>query len=170
MLGSRSKRVSRSTSPGAGGTPPSPGPGTSVQVEEPAVATIETAHRAEPETTEEDKLAQEYIARAEPFLKPVPNPHEVETESPPARSELLKDLTAREREVFMLMAHGYTNADIAEEFYISEGTVKTHVKRILAKMEIRDRTQVFVFAYENGLVIPRGSVTERSESDSVSFG
>jgi DNA-binding NarL/FixJ family response regulator len=54
----------------------------------------------------------------------------------------------------MLMAHGDTNADIAEELFISEGTVKTHVKRVLSKLEMRDRTQVVVFAYEQRLVVP----------------
>ena len=54
----------------------------------------------------------------------------------------------------MLMAHGDTNADIAEELFISEGTVKTHVKRVLSKLYMRDRTQVVVFAYEKHLVIP----------------
>jgi len=57
----------------------------------------------------------------------------------------------------MLMAHGDTNADIAEELFISEGTVKTHVKRVLSKLYMRDRTQVVVFAYEQGLVTPRRS-------------
>lgn len=170
MLGSRSKRVSRSVTPESGDTPPPPGPGTSAQADEPIVATNESTQLEEPNTSEEDKLAQEYIARAEPFLKPVPNPHEVEADTPAAESELLKELTVREREVFMLMAHGYTNADIAEEFYISEGTVKTHVKRVLAKMEIRDRTQVVVYAYENRLVVPGESETDISKADSVRFG
>ena len=54
----------------------------------------------------------------------------------------------------MLLARGMSNADIAEACFISEGTVKTHVKRILAKLDLHDRTQVVVFAYENGLVKP----------------
>lgn len=66
----------------------------------------------------------------------------------------IADLTAREQEVFMLMAHGDTNADIAEELFISEKTVKTHVKRVLSKLYMRDRTQVVVFAYEKQLVVP----------------
>ena len=81
-------------------------------------------------------------------------------------AEALAELTAREQEVFMLMAHGDTNADIAEELFISEGTVKTHVKRVLSKLEMRDRTQVVVFAYEQRLVIPSsgGSGSYRGES------
>lgn len=73
---------------------------------------------------------------------------------PAANAEAIAELTAREQEVFMLMAHGDTNADTAEELFISEGTVKTHVKRVLSKLYMRDRTQVVVFAYEKHLVIP----------------
>jgi DNA-binding NarL/FixJ family response regulator len=54
-----------------------------------------------------------------------------------------------------LLARGYSNADVCEMCYISEGTVKTHVRNILAKLNLRDRTQVAVFAYESGLVRPR---------------
>ena len=56
----------------------------------------------------------------------------------------IAELNAREQEVFMLMAHGDMNADIAEELFISEGTVKTHVKRVLSKLCMLDRTQVVV--------------------------
>ena len=68
-----------------------------------------------------------------------------------------EELTDREQEVFMLMARGDTNADISEELFISEGTVKTHAKRIFSKLELRDRTQLVVFAYEYGLVTPASS-------------
>jgi DNA-binding NarL/FixJ family response regulator len=57
----------------------------------------------------------------------------------------------------MLIAHGDTNADIAEELFISEGTVKTHVKRVFSKLDMRDRSQVVVFAYEQRLVFPHSS-------------
>ena len=70
----------------------------------------------------------------------------------------------------MLMAHGDTNADIAEELFISEGTVKTHVKRVLSKLYMRDRTQVVVFAYEQGLVVPGSGVATQVTLEHRSFG
>ena len=66
----------------------------------------------------------------------------------------LDDLTPRETQVLQLIARGYSNAEIAEAFVISEGTVKTHVKRLLGKLDLRDRTQAAVFAYEVGFVTP----------------
>jgi DNA-binding NarL/FixJ family response regulator len=73
---------------------------------------------------------------------PLPQPHRPE------------ELTEREYEVLVALASGATNAEIAEQLYVGETTVKTHVSRVLTKLGLRDRTQAVVYAYEQGVVAP----------------
>jgi DNA-binding NarL/FixJ family response regulator len=78
--------------------------------------------------------------------------------TPEARqSEAVSQLTGREHEVLLEIALGLSNAEIADKLVLSEATVKTHVGRILSKLELRDRVQIVVFAYETALIKPAAS-------------
>ncbi len=79
----------------------------------------------------------------------------------PAPPRQLDDLTERELAVFRLIARGLSNAEIGRELYISETTVKTHVTHILQKLNLRDRVQAVVLAYQTGLFDRDSAVDER---------
>lgn len=70
----------------------------------------------------------------------------------PAPPKELDDLTERELDVFRLIARGLSNAEIGQELYISDTTVKTHITHILQKLSLRDRVQAVVLAYETGVL------------------
>lgn len=105
------------------------------------VAGIETVAAGEsllaPSLTQ--RLIEEYVRRPSPV------------EGVPA---VLKALTSRELEVFLLIANGRSNGEIAAGLVVAEATVKTHVNRILGKLGLRTRVQAVVFAYETGMVRP----------------
>ncbi len=74
---------------------------------------------------------------------------------PPRRPDLaarLALLTPREREVLLMLGRGLTNAEMAGELFLGEGTVKTHVAHVLSKLGLRDRVQAVIFAYESGVI------------------
>jgi DNA-binding NarL/FixJ family response regulator len=74
--------------------------------------------------------------------------------SEPGQGVGLDALTAREREVLALIGHGKTNAEIAANLFVGEGTVKTHVNHVFAKLQVRDRAAAVVFAFDHELVTP----------------
>ena len=108
----------------------------------------------------EDLLeAVRVVARGDALLDPAVTQTVVERFAalPAPRPDLqaqLEELTPREREVLGLLARGRSNAEIAREMVVGEGTIKTHVARVLMKLGLRDRVQAVIFAYEAGLVVP----------------
>jgi DNA-binding NarL/FixJ family response regulator len=109
---------------------------------------------------EEIAAAVRIVARGEALLAPAVTRAVIEefarqqpiaaSAPPPAVAEL----TPREHEVFELLARGKSNPEICEQLVISEATAKTHVARILQKLDLRDRVQTVIYAYETGLVTP----------------
>ena len=95
------------------------------------------------------------VAGGESLLSPSVTRRLIEefTRSPQSGSgERLAMLTEREREVLLLIARGLSNQELAEQLFIADNTVKTHVKRIFTKLGARDRAQAIVIAYESGLM------------------
>jgi DNA-binding NarL/FixJ family response regulator len=101
-------------------------------------ATIRDVHEGRPAPSESEALD---------LLRAQGTPVEVHR-----RDEVLDALTAREREVFLLVAKGLSNAEIAASVFLSEATVKSHVRSVLMKLGLRNRIQVVIAAYERGLV------------------
>jgi DNA-binding NarL/FixJ family response regulator len=87
-------------------------------------------------------VTRRLIERVSTGLRPAPD------------TSRLAQLTEREREVLALVAHGLTNTEIGERLYLSPLTAKTHVSRIMTKLDARDRVHLVVLAYETGLVQP----------------
>jgi len=99
------------------------------------------------------------VARGDALLDPAVTPSVIGRFAalPTPRDDLkaqVDELTAREREVLTLMAKGHSNAEIAGELVVGEGTVKTHVRHVLRKLGLRDRIQAVIFGYESGLLEP----------------
>jgi DNA-binding NarL/FixJ family response regulator len=95
------------------------------------------------------------VASGEALLSPTITKHVIEQFARiprPTPPKELDDLTSREREVSLLIASGLSNAEIAQELYITDTTVKTHVTHILQKLNLRDRVQLVVLAYQTGLI------------------
>jgi DNA-binding NarL/FixJ family response regulator len=110
-------------------------------------------------TRDELVNAVRVVARGDALLSPTVTRRLVEEfarrpPAPPSAPDALDTLTAREREVFELMARGRSNPEIADELFIGEATVKSHVAHVLLKLEIRDRVQAVILAYDLGIVRP----------------
>jgi DNA-binding NarL/FixJ family response regulator len=107
---------------------------------------------------EELIAAVRVVAAGEALLSPSVTRRLIEafarTPAPAPAPSLPDPLTDRESEVLVALASGASNAELAGRLYISEETVRTHVKRVLHKLGVRDRAQAIVYAYESGLVRP----------------
>ena len=110
---------------------------------------------------EEIAAAVRIVADGEALLAPAVTRAVIEefarhqpAQPPPASPPAVDELTPREREVLDLLARGLSNPEICAHLVISEATTKTHVARILQKLDLRDRVQAVIYAYESGLIAP----------------
>jgi DNA-binding NarL/FixJ family response regulator len=109
---------------------------------------------------EEIAAAVQIVARGDALLAPAVTRQVIDEfarHSPapaPTPPRALEGLTPREHEVLDLLARGLSNPEICERLVISEATAKTHVARILQKLDLRDRVQAVIYAYETGLIAP----------------
>jgi DNA-binding NarL/FixJ family response regulator len=109
---------------------------------------------------EEIAAAVQIVASGEALLAPAVTRAVIEEfarqspAAPPHPPPALGELTPREQEVLGLLARGLSNSEICRQLVISEATAKTHVARILQKLDLRDRVQTVIYAYETGLVVP----------------
>jgi DNA-binding NarL/FixJ family response regulator len=108
---------------------------------------------------EELLAAIEVVARGDALIAPAVTRSVIEEfvrRSPGDRPPppVLDGLTEREREVLELLARGLSNAEIADRLVVSSGTVKTHVAHVLSKLDLRDRVQAVILAYEAGVITP----------------
>lgn len=106
--------------------------------------------------------AVQIVARGDALLAPDVTRRVIESFSAPRDAAdrphpEIDDLTEREREVLILLARGWSNAEIAASLFLGEATVKTHVSKVLMKLGVRDRIQAVVFAYEHGITVPGAS-------------
>jgi DNA-binding NarL/FixJ family response regulator len=111
-------------------------------------AAIRAVHAGQ---THLDPVVQERLVAA---VTRSPEPPERAGEPPGPAGKLPAGLTTREAEVLALLASGLSNAEIAQRFYLSHATVKTHINRIFAKTGARDRAQAVRYAYQHGLTVP----------------
>ena len=108
---------------------------------------------------EELLAAVEIVARGDALIAPAVTRSVIEefvrrSPAPSPPQPTLEQLTVREREVLELLARGLSNAEIAERLVVSSGTVKTHIAHLLSKLNLRDRIQAVILAYEAGVITP----------------